>query len=306
MTELQGGITKNSPTTELELIKQKRTALQKLIRLTGTITRLHQGLQSVLLMGRSASQIPDKIVSKFKSLSEGLKDRPTDTLQNTLSTTDQRIQRDIKHVLEISQKSNALLEKQLGATGNKLVDILKDDYHDHVNDFKKKSQTSITLRIALKTRNAIVKAFNLPVPESFIQQQVAALHEKENECRKVVKKDMEDLQSDVENLMQLEDCSDDIKQILTEIKTDLQVNADHFNAGKAIDEMPMMYESIELTGAPLVAEQETENAPGEQDKPVTVETEALSTSPEKQKITFFKHLWSWLNSPWKKKWDDIE
>ena len=171
MAELQGGITKTSPTTELEIIKQKRAALQKLVMLTGTLNRLHQGLQSVILMGRSAAQIPEKIISKFKSLSEGLKSKPTDILQNTLSTTDQKIQSDIKHVLEISQKSNALLEKQLGATGNKLVDVLKEDYHEYVNGFKKKSQTSITLRIALKTRKAIVNTFKLPVPESTPMEQ---------------------------------------------------------------------------------------------------------------------------------------
>jgi len=309
MAELQGGISKKSPTTELEIIKQKRAALQKLVQLTGTLNRLHQGLQSVILMGRSAARIPEKIVTKFKALSEGLKNKPTEMIKNTLSTTDQKIQHDIKHVLEISQKSNELLEKQLGATGNKLVDILKEDYHEYVNDFKKKSQTSITLRIALKTRNAAVNAFSLPVPESFIQQQVVSLNYKEKQCRKMVKKDMTTLQHDVDTLMQREDCSDDIKKILAEIKTDLNVNAEHFDSGKAIDEMPMIYESIELSGAPLVDEQTKEpEQPEQAAKPVeeTTQTKAEPIEADKKRIGFFKRLWSWLNSPWKKKWKDID
>ena len=306
MAELQGGITKTSPTTELEIIKQKRAALQKLVMLTGTLNRLHQGLQSVILMGRSAAQIPEKIISKFKSLSEGLKSKPTDILQNTLSTTDQKIQSDIKHVLEISQKSNALLEKQLGATGNKLVDVLKEDYHEYVNGFKKKSQTSITLRIALKTRKAIVNTFKLPVPESFIQQQVVSLNHKEKECRKVVKKDISELQNDVDQLMRRDDCSDEIKVILTEIKSDLKINADHFNSGKAIDEMPMMYESIELSGAAFVPEKEEDRQIKQAEIKEPVTTETVSATPDKKKTTFFQHLWLWLNSPWKKKWDDVD
>ena len=222
MAQLEGGISRTSPTTELEIIRQKRAALQKLVSLANTLHRLNQGLQSVILMGRSAAQIPEKIITKFKSLSEGLKNKPVGTMQNTLSATDRKIQRDIKHVLEISQKSDTLLEQQLGTSGEQLVDVLKEDYHEYVNDFKKKSQTSITLRIALKTRNIIVSAFNLPVPESFIEHQIVSLNHKENKCRKAIKNDMLNLQNDLNKLMNSNRCSDDEKLILAEIQTDLK------------------------------------------------------------------------------------
>ena len=309
MSHLQGGINRKSSTTELEIIKQKRTALQNLVKLTSMLHQLSQGLQSVIIMGKSAARIPDKIVSKFKSLSEGLKNKPTDTLKNTLCATDQKIQSDIKHVLEISQKSDVLLEQQLGATGSKLVDVLKEDYHEYVSDFKKKSQTSITLRIALKTRNAIVTAFNLPVPESFIQQQVVSLNIKEEECRQVIKKDISSLQNDLIVLMKKSDCPDDVKKILVDIQSDLKANADHFNSGKSIEDMPIIYESIELSGAPQVVEEVEEvikaNRPEVEKTPAPV-VEELIKEPVKRKPGAFKHLWLWLNSPWKKEWKDID
>jgi len=302
MSQIQEGINRKSPTTELEIIRHKRAALQKLVKLTSTLHQLNQGLQSVILMGRSAARIPDKIVSKFKSLSEGLKDKPTDIIKNTLSKTDQKIQSDIKHVLEISQKSNELLEKQLGATGSKLVDVLKEDYHDYVNDFKKKSQTSITLRIALKTRNAIVSAFNLPVPESFIEHQIVSLDHKEKECRKIIKKDMNSLQNDIEQLISREDCPEDIKQVLTGLKSDLKSNSDHFASGKPIDEMPIIYESIELSGTPQVIEEVEEII-----NPRPIETDTKHTDNiEHKKLGFFRHFMIWLKSPWSTSWKDIE
>ena len=305
MSELQGGISKKSATTELELIKQKRAALQKLVLLTSTLNRLHQGLQSVILMGRSASEIPEKIITKFKTLSDGLKNKPTDTLKNTLSTTDLKIQRDIKHVLEISQKSDALLEKQLGVTGNKLVDVLKEDYHEYVNDFKKKSQTSITLRIALKTRNAIINKFHLPVPESFIQQQVVSLNNKEKKCRKIVRNDMTSLQNDVDSLINRDDCSDEIKDMLNEIKSDLKVNSDHFDSGKSLDEMPIVYETIELSGIPMDVEEISQQAePSQAQTPPIIEENTIEVDEEKS--GFFTRLWLWLNSPWAKSWKDTK
>jgi hypothetical protein len=302
MSHLQGGITRKSSTTELELIKQKREALQKLVKLTSMLNQLHQGLQSVILMGKTAAQIPQKVVNKFKTLSASLKNRPTEILQNTLTSTDVKIDRNIKHVLEISQKSNELLEQELGATGTKLTDALKEDYHEFVGDFKKKSQTSITLRITLKTRNAMVKAFSLPVPESFIKHQIISLNAKEEKCRKLIKQDMSSLQSDVNTLLNNQECTEEVKKILTDIKVELKENADHFNSGKAIEEMPIIYESIELSGAPQVVE-EVEEIINPHKKE---ENEVLDEETEKKKMGFFKHLMQWLKSPMNKGWKDTE
>jgi len=303
MSTLQGGINKNSPTSELDIIKHKRAALQQLIKLTSTLHQLHNALNSVILMGKSAANLPEKIVTKFKTLTDGLKNKPTNMLQNTLISTDQKIEREIKNMLEISQKSDTLLEQHLGASGDHLADVIKDNYHESVNDFKKKSQTSITLRIALKTRNALVNTFKLPVPESFIKNQIFSLDVKERKCKAAVKKDMSSLQNDVNNLMNQDDCPDHIKQILTEIKNELKVNSEHFNSGKPIDEMPIIYESIELSAVPqVVKEVEEIITPPSTDK----QEDNIEEPAVKKKLGFFKHCWAWLRSPLDKGWKDTE
>jgi len=302
MSQLQGGISRKSVTTELELIRQKRAALQKLVKLTSMLNQLHQGLQSVILMGKSAAQIPQKVVNKFKLLTESLKEKPTKVIQNTLSTTDVKIQRDIKHVLEISQKSNELLEQEMGATGTKLADALKEDYHEFVGGFKKKSQASITLRITLKTRNAIVNAFNLPVPEAFVKSQIISLNVKEEKCREMIKEDMSSLQSDVNLLLAQDNCTEDVKKVLTEIKSELKENAEHFDSGKSIDQMPIIYESIELSGSPQVVDEIEEII-----TPHVPEVEQIEeVIEEKKKSGFFKHLSNWLKAPWGDSWKDTE
>ena len=301
MSQLQGGISRKSSTTELEIIKQKRLALQKLVKLTSMLNQLHQGLNSIILMGKSVAQIPEKIVHKFKTLTDSLKEKPTEILKNTLTSTDVKIDRNIKHVLEISQKSNELLEQELGATGTKLADALKDDYNDFVSDFKKKSQTSITLRITLKTRKEMVKAFSLPVPESFIKHQIISLNVKEEKCRELIKNDMASLQSDVNALLNKEDCPEEFKSLLSEIKTELKDNSEHFESGKPIEEMPIMYESIELAGAPQVVE-EVEEIINPRQADVVEEEQDLNI--QKKKLGFFKHFIAWLKAPWDKSWKD--
>ncbi|VAW67645.1 hypothetical protein MNBD_GAMMA08-3047 [hydrothermal vent metagenome] len=304
MSHLQGGISRKSTITDLEIINQKRTALQKLVKLTSMLHQLHQGLQSVILMGKTAAQIPDKIVEKFKALSASLKEKPTKMLENTLSTTDVKIDRDIKHVLEISQKSNELLEQELGAMGTKLSDALKDDYHEFVGDFKKKSQASITLRITLKTRNVLVKSFNLPVPETFIKNQIMALDVKEQKCRAIIKKDMGGLQTDVDVMLKDKGCSKEVVDVLEKIKTELEENSKHFAAGKPIEDMPIIYENIELSGAPQVVDEiEAVINPVEKNK-TEVEDEVVEA--EHKKLGFFSHFVKWLKAPINKSWKDTE
>ena len=137
------------PASELAIINKKRAALQKLVKLTSMLSRLHQGLQSVLLMGNPTSYIPEKVINNFKSLTDKLASQSTDKLQLTLSNTDIKINRDIKHVLEISQQNETELTTQIGDTSSSTLEI---NFEQSVAEFKKNAQTSIALSIALKAR----------------------------------------------------------------------------------------------------------------------------------------------------------
>lgn len=291
-----------NPTTELELIQRKRTALQKLVRLTSTLNRLLQGLQAVLLTGRQIADIPVKIVEQFQSLGEKLQGHSTDTLKNTLSTTDLRMQSDIKHVLQLTRMDDAELSKHIGGTGSKLVDKLNQNLETYASEFKKKAQTSIALRMVLKARNIITRALKLPVPESFLEQQISALDIREAECKKRIHRDMHSLDHDIDNLLQREDCPDKIRQHLMLIKNNMKKNIQHFESGRQLDEMPIMFESIELSASPRdVAEVEAEIQPP---APTPTET-TIPIAPEKmQQRRFFARIWFWLKSPMSVKWKD--
>jgi len=303
MSIIQGGIERQSLTTELEIINQKRAALQRLVKLTSTLTRLHQGLQSVILMGQSASQIPQRIIEQFNKLKDKLDKHPTDTLKNTLSKTDIRIQQDIKHVLEISQKSDEVLSHQLNIGNDPLLDRLEENIHEHVGDFKKKTQTSIALRITLKTRQVIINAFKLPVPQSFIEQQIHALDIRETHCRKKIDEDMQSLHGDIGHLISNEDCPDDIKQQLLQVEKQLKNNIDHFAQGKNIDKMPILYESIELSAPQdMIDETEARNTEAMDSVKIPEVEEKLTLI----KRSFFSRLWEWLTSPASRKWKDIQ
>ena len=299
MSDSQGDITRVSPTTELEIINRKRAALQNLVKITTTLNRLHQGLHSVVLLGKSVAEIPGKIVEKFNSLKQKLDTQPTDRLKNTLTSTEIKIQSDIKHVLEISQKSNEQLSRQLGSEGDMLLDSLNDNIHQYVDDFKKKGQTSVALRIALKARNVMIRAFKLPIPEAVIEKQLVELDQREIECRQKINTDIDDIEHDIQSLMSREDCPEELREKLILIASNLKENKEHIASGKQIEDMPILYESIEVSAAPhVVAEVEKESEP---DEVVVLET----PKQEKIKRGFFGRLWLWLKSPMSVRWKDV-
>lgn len=299
MSDIQGDITSISPTTELEIINRKRTALQNLVKITTTLNRLQQGLQAVVLLGKTVADIPRAIIEKFTSLKEKLDGQPTDKLQNTLYSTDIRIQSDIRQVLDISRKSNDALSRQLGSEGDKLLDSINQNFFKFVDDFRKKGQTSVALRITLRARNVALKSIKLPVPEAIIENQLMVLEQREIECRKKINSDIEVLNTDIASLMSREDCPDDLKQKLGLIARNLQLNKEHIAAGKQIEDMPIIYESIEVSATPeLVQQVEKESQP---DEVVVLET------PQEQKVKrgFGSRLWEWLRSPMSVRWKDI-
>ena len=67
--------------------------------------------------------------------------------------------------------------------------------------------------------------------------------------------------------------------------------------------MPMLYESIELSGAPQVIEEVEEMIrpahPSPEDKKPVEETEI-------KKRSFLQHLWLWLKSPLNTSWKDTQ
>jgi hypothetical protein len=146
-----------------------------------------------------------------------------------------------------------------------------------------------------------MNAFNLPVPISVIETQISVLDKREEQCREKITHDIDDIQSDINKLISKEDCPADLKDKLIEIATSLSANKTYITSGKQIEDMPILYENIELS-ANAQAVDEIE----QQSKPVETSAEAIITEDKKNKRSFFSRLWLWMKSPMNVKWKDID
>lgn len=294
-----------NPTAELEQIQSKRRALLQLVKITAALNRLLQGLQSVLLLGRPSSAIPPKVVEQFQSMGEKLQEHSTDTLKNTLSSTDLRILGNVKQVLNFSRMEETELNKHIGNSGSNMQNKHNHSLESYSADFRREAQTSIALRLALKSRNVIIKALKLPIAESFLQQHIAALDQREIECRRRIQREIICLDYDINNLLQRPDCPNDLKHKLLVIKTNLQQNMQHIASGKQIEDLPMLYESIELSAAPQdVAQVEAaSHSVSETTNSASLKEAINKTEPS---TNVLQRIWKWLKSPMDVKWKDIK
>lgn len=304
MAIIEGGIERKSNTHQLELIKQKKSALQRLVKLAVNLNRLNMGLQSILVLGKSIISIPPKILNSFKLFSKKLEPLPTDKLQNTLSSTEIKIQNNIKQVLEISQKDEDELTEYLAHKEELLIGSIEDSFGDYVNDFKKKTQASIAIRIVLKARNALMSAFLLPVPEEFIKKQIKILDKRESNCRKRIKKEMTDIYKEISSIIKDENCPKELKEQLLTTKHQIVDNINHFNAGHDLESMPIIFESIELSAeAEKRPVKEIKATAKEQPDEVLEKIEDIKATPIKR--SFLNRLWEWITSPMSRSWKDI-
>lgn len=304
MSIIEGSIERKSNTHQLDLIKQKKSALQRLVKLAVNLNRLNMGLQSILVLGKSIISIPPKILNSFKLFSKKLEPLPTDKLQNTLSSTEIKIQNNIKKVLEISQKDEDELTEYLAHKEEALIGSIEDSFGDYVNDFKKKTQASIAIRIVLKARNALMSAFLLPVPEEFIKKQIKILEKRESNYRKRIKKEMTDIYKEISSIIKDENCPKELKEQLLTTKHQIVDNINHFNAGHDLESMPIIFESIELSAeSEKQPVKEIKATVKEQPDKVLEEIEDIKTTPIKRSL--LNRLWEWVTSPMNRSWNDI-
>jgi len=289
VSEFTHQVDASSTTHELELIHQKKTALQRLVKLTANLNTLSQGLQSTLLMGKPARSIPNAIVKSFKAMTSRLNPLPTNKLQNYLTATQIKLQGDIRHVLQLTQKQESEIEEYLTTNTPGFMGNLEENFTDYVNDFKKKGQVSIALRIVLAGRNALSSVFKLPVPENFIKKQIKTLDKREAKYKKRIKTELTGLFKEITALIDSNTIPEELIPQLHHTRGQILNNINHFNAGKNIQDMPIMFENIEISTSALPAEAETGSSekPGTMPEPVDevmAEIEEIEIKPVKRSL----------------------
>lgn len=289
------------PSDELRLVRQHKETLQHVIKIARAVARLHKGLQAVLLLGRPTFKIPKHAIRFFDELSADVKQLPAKTLQQDLAAVDRLVRADFDKILavaldnEVHFPSNMTPSDQGRSHENEVI-------HRLLDDFRRRAQTAVCLRVILRERGISTAPLTLPVAEEIIQQQIVTLEQKESRYKTKIRNEVSALQRDVDALLSKPTLPDPVKRELQETRAGLQLDMEHIDAGKDLDNLPFPIESVESATPSSI----------EIGRPSDIQNAAIPNVPDpaaeaavEKKRGFFATLQLWLNTPWQVSWKKI-
>jgi len=291
----------NDSVRVLNSLYNRRTTIEKVISVSIMLEKLHQNLQTMVLLGKSSSEISAKTRSTLKKLDEKIRILPTHKLQELTEKIDLLIKSKLDGILTlINQKSvdSALHKKS----------------ESMVRELQHRAQTAVALRVTLEERGIGTKPLFLGVSPELLRKKASILKKQESFHREHLKSSLKTMQSDVEVVLDNKSFPEKMREVAQEMKTGIEQNIRHLNTGKPISKMPMAIELVESGGLG-----ESYNLPSEE---VLFKEESISPEPpqdghidpliddktatQKVKKGLIGRFIEWLNTPWSHGWKETK
>ena len=284
---------------EIRLIKQRRKSLDHIIKFTLGISRLQKSLESVLLLKKPTKDIPRDLLTVLGNISDNVANLPSKELLKRLARIEESIQEDMNTIMGITKQPASI-----DASNSNQPEDISDKLQTLINDFRRRINTAIVLKLHMRTRGMDVSETTVPVTAEELVSQVSKLVVEEKKCRTKTKDELEAMDNQMEIIINNEGCPETMKDYADKLRQEINQNLEHLNKGKDIEKMPYVVEIIQMgkdeTTKPASTIQATkinENSAA---------TEAATKIPDNQKLSFFNKLGKWLSSPWAAKWKDIK
>ena len=297
---------------DLKNLSEKRKALESLIRITSIIQEQQKSLLELSAASNASQDFPVSMMQHIKLLKGKIGDLPVADLLKKLEKIEEVTENNLEQIIQLVDVE----PEQLGLYSNEKSEsqFSVDEFEERIANFKRHTQTSIGLRLILKSRNVAIAPFRLPIPQAELNQHIRALKQKEKKCIKRVRKDIVEVIKDSVKIMQDDSISTQMRDCIEQIKGEMESNLEHLDNGGKIDKLPTKIEhhvlesEIELHVELLkIEEDESKNdeIPGLDsiDKPHAKENKT-TTKPEK--LSTWQVFKLWLISPWNVSWSSVK
>lgn len=285
-----------TPAEELNALRERRQALERIVRVTQVVERLHRGLEAALLMGQTPRELARKAQGYLRHLDQATLIQPSKDLQIVLANLDREVQGSLARVMAFAkQEQEQELSEQIATAPQPPGDL--SSIFALLGKFRRGAQTAVALRLLLRERGVAIAPVQLQVSRAEIETQIQVLKARENVCRALVKDEIAQIQASLERLLEDERFTESVRLVMRNVQADLRRNLAHLEAGGSLDELPVLVEAIELAEEPLPA-MAPSPAPSVPPAPLPAE--------RRRRLGLLRHLWLWLTGPWGQGWNEIE
>lgn len=292
-----------SSADKLALISEQRTALEEIVKISLAIDRLQHGLEAVLLLGKPTSRISSSYLKKYDALKTSISSQPNDKLEQSLEILDKYINSAMQKLIDIvDQGERSLYEHDSSSSA---LDNIHENIHHELEDFRRKSQTAVVIRLLLRERGIKTQELTLAIPENIIVEKISDLNNKEKKCRKRIHAEIVVMVKTINSVLANSDIPNMVKEEMEATLDSLQTNLDHLLAGKPLDNLPIVFEIIEMG-----TEEDHKKAFTPTSLPIDAPVDAPTVEKEiykkKVKRSLIARLFEWTTTPFNVGWKDID
>jgi len=303
----------------LQSLTDKRKALESLIKIAGGIESQHSALNELALAARPSQEFPAKVVNYFKVMEKSLDGHDSTKLLQKLEKIEETISKSVERILALARVDINKLRD------NEIDNIDVSVFSKFIDEFKRRTNTSLGLRLILKKRGLAIAPIQIPIKQETINAQIEALKEKENRCVKQIRSEIQSIIKDTQSMLKEDQLPDAIRKELENVSRAMEVNIEHLDKGGSVSEIPNVFEVIVLESSPSITPesgvleepdtQEKSYAQEESDSYESEDAQHESTSEapkaktEEEPISPKSSWWifkKWLSSPWSTSWSSLK
>jgi hypothetical protein len=288
-------------------IQNRRSALERVLKLAIVIEQLNTTLGGVLISGKVEGALPQQASRFYDQLTEYYRSLPNEVVQKLLGNLELGVSNNIQPILQITRIASGS-EESLSLPGDQI------DPAVFVNEFAENTKLLVGLRVLLYKRGVPTRKLHLDLPRHTIESRLRQLEGQEKRYRDHVREEISSLQFDVAVLMASPGSLDrSMREMLEQTHMDLINAREHLDGGGDLSELPVLVESIELSSEPMNCEEfqsEVKNF-GLPEAPQLPEVEMETRpseleKPVEQELGFWETLKKWLSTPFRTSWSDIK
>ena len=310
-------MSENSVSDEIQVLEQKREALENLISVVNSLESMTKGLKASMEMGKSAEDLPLDLLKAYSSLGKKVRNSSDGEIKARIESVDAIVKNKLKFILLLTQDKNwSFYEEESRKTNSPLF--------DEIDNFVRLTHTNIALRVLIEKRTGKTLPFENLVAESQIRKRVELIEKSEMLGRKQIVRDVETILKDVNALLALPGLTASMKRHLNGVKDDLKAGLRHLITGKPIKDLPVDIGVMTLEPVDEVAETDiaavievddglsTEVCQPSPNEPALKEElsaeEIISEEAEvvKIKLNWWGRFLQWLNTPWSTSWKELK
>lgn len=292
----------------LAQVMARKAVLHGVIGIVRYMERLHDSLEAVLVLGESPDNVPGNVYFFLETMDEHLKAQASPKLRVYLERLESLIKTDVGQIADLAD-ADPPANPEAGGVGP------DPDFVELVDTFRRRAQTTVSLRVLLRKRGEPVGVVVLPVQEDALRKSLESLDKRKGAEEEKVLGQTRILLAEVNEMLE-HTPEGGAQRSLLEMRRELEADLEHLEAGKSVADLPYPVDNTEAAdldwlAPPVKVHQELaedEPEPGEEPEDadageVTADAEA-EPQPEPQSVEeepgkvrgFFSRLWIYLTT----------